>query len=225
MAFLPDRPAWLAGPWLDGLMHSPLLAAALAAMIVALAGSLIARPAPRIGRILRLGGNLALVAVVGMTMLQVARLSNPSLELALPRFGLPAQTVEGAETHVPMAEDGHFWIEAMVNGAPRRFLVDTGATLTAVSEELAAETGIAPAPGRMPVQLRTANGTMAARLATVDSLAFGNIVARDLDAVIVPGMGGMNVVGMNFLSRLKSWRVEDGDLILVPHHPQGQGAS
>jgi aspartyl protease family protein len=222
MAYLPERPDWLSGRWVDGLMHSPMLAAALAAVIVALAGSLLAGAAPRLARVLRLGGNLALVAVVGMTVLQVARLSNPALELALPRFGLPAQTVEGVETHVPMAEDGHFWIEAMVNGSPRRFLVDTGATLTAVSEELAAETGIEPSPGRMPVQLRTANGTMAARLATVDSFAFGNVVARDLDAVIVPGMGGMNVVGMNFLSRLKSWRVEDGDLILVPHHPQEQ---
>ena len=222
MAYLPDRPDWLTGPWLDGLIHSPLLAAALAAMIVALAGSLLGGASPRAGRILRLGGNLALVAVVGMTVLQVARLSNPALELALPRFGLPAQSVEGAETHVPMAEDGHFWVEAMVNGSPRRFLVDTGATLTAVSEELAGETGIAAAPGRMPVQLRTASGTMSARLATVDSLAFGNVVARDLDAVIVPGIGGMNVLGMNFLSRLKSWRVEDGELILVPHHPQGE---
>ena len=31
----------------------------------------------------------------------------------------------------------------------------------------------------------------------------------------------MNVLGMNFLSRLKSWRVEDGELVLVPNHPQG----
>jgi aspartyl protease family protein len=164
--------------------------------------------------------NLALIVVVGMTVLQVARLSNPAMELALPNLGMPAQTVEGVETHVPMAKDGHFWIEAKVNDTPRRFLVDTGATLTAVSDEMAAEAGIEPAPGRMPVQLRTANGTMAARLATIETLAFGNIVARDLDAVIAPGIGGMNVLGMNFLSRLKSWRVEDGDLILVPNHPQ-----
>lgn len=225
MEYLPDRPDWLAGPWVDGLMHSPLLAAALAAMIVTLAGSLVAGASPRFGRILRLGGNLALIAVVGMTALQVARLSNPALELALPRFGLPEQSVEGVETHVPMAPDGHFWIEALVNGAPRRFLVDTGATLTAVSDELAAQSGIEPSPGRMPVQLRTANGAMSARLATVDTLAFGNVVARDLDAVIVPGGMGMNVLGMNFLSRLKSWRVEDGDLILVPHHPQAKVAN
>jgi len=55
-------------------------------------------------------------------------------------------------------------------------------------------------------------------------MAFGNVVARDLDAVIAPGTGGLNVLGMNFLSRLKSWRVEDGELILVPHHPQASAS-
>ena len=210
--------------WVSSLAQSPLLAAALVALVVALAGSLIGRSAPRLGRAMRTGGNLALVAVVAMTVLQVARLSNPALDLALPQVGMPEQRVEGGETRVPMAEDGHFWVEALVNGSPRRFLVDTGATLTAVSDELAAESGVEPSPGRMPVRLRTASGTMTARMATLDDLAFGNIVARDLDAVIAPGIGGLNVLGMNFLSRLKSWRVEDGELVLVPHHPQDQRA-
>ena len=208
-------------PWASSLTQSPLFAAALIAIVVTLAGSLIGGATPRLGRILRTGGNLALVAVAGMTVLQVARVSNPALDLALPQIGLPAQRITGDETRVPLAPDGHYWIEALVNGEPRRFLVDTGATLTAVSQELAGTSGIEPAPGRMPVQLRTANGAMTARLATIGKFAFGNIVARDLDAVIVPGMDGINVLGMNFLSRLKSWRVEDGELVLVPHHPQG----
>jgi len=210
--------------WIDSLTRSPLLAAALVALIVALAGSLLGGASPRLGRILRAGGNFALLAVVAMTVLQVARLSNPALDLALPQVGMPEQRVEGGETRVPMAEDGHFWIEAMVNGAPRRFLVDTGATLTAISDEFAAKSGIEPSPGRMPVRLRTASGTLTARMATIDEMAFGNVVARDLDAVIAPGTGGLNVLGMNFLSRLKSWRVEDGELILVPHHPQASAS-
>jgi aspartyl protease family protein len=211
--------------WVAALLRSPLLSAALIAMACAFVGSLLARRLPRGGRILRLGGNLGLAAVLALTAAQFARVSNPSLELALPRLGMPAQTVEGVETHVPMAPDGHFWVEALVNGEPRRFLVDTGATLTAVSQEFAASSGVAPTAGRMPVQLRTANGSMPAHLATIDRLAFGNVVARDLDAVIAPGIGDMNVLGMNFLSRLKSWRVEDGEMILVPHHPQIAPAS
>ena len=217
---IDDFPSWATGP-----MQSPLLAAAVIAIVVTLAGSLIGGATPRVGRIMRTGGNLALIAVVAMTVLQVARLSNPALDLALPQVGLPAQRVAGSETRVQLATDGHYWIEGIVNGEPRRFLVDTGATLTAVSQDFARKTGIEASPGRMPVQLRTASGTLTARLATIDSFAVGNVVARDLDAVIVPGLDGINVLGMNFLSRLKSWRVEDGELVLVPHHPQGGGKS
>jgi len=38
--------------------------------------------------------------------------------------------------------------------------------------------------------------------------------------VVSPAFGETNVLGMNFLSRLASWRVEENTLILVPHHPQ-----
>ena len=101
---LEDLPSWAAGP-----MQSPLLAAAVIAIIVTLAGSLIGGASPRIGRILRTGGNLALIAVVGMTVIQVARLSNPALDLALPQVGLPAQRVVGSETRVSLSSDGRWW--------------------------------------------------------------------------------------------------------------------
>ena len=73
---------------------------------------------------------------------------------------------------------------------------------------------------RQVVMLKTANGTVQARIASVTELRIGNIVARDLDAVIAPGLGETNVIGMNLLSRLASWRVEGRTLVLVPHHPQ-----
>jgi len=70
------------------------------------------------------------------------------------------------------------------------------------------------------VAMRTANGNIRAELATIAELRFGNVVARDLDAVVAPGLGDTNVIGMNLLSRLASWRVEGKTLILVPNHPQ-----
>jgi aspartyl protease family protein len=54
----------------------------------------------------------------------------------------------------------------------------------------------------------------------VDELRFGSVVARQLDVVVAPGLEDQNVIGMNLLSRLASWRVEGRTLILVPHHPQ-----
>ena len=60
------------------------------------------------------------------------------------------------------------------------------------------------------------NGTMEAQISNAETLSFGNIEAQGIDVVIAPNMGSTNVVGMNVLSRLKSWRVEDNTLILVP---------
>ena len=68
--------------------------------------------------------------------------------------------------------------------------------------------------------MQTANGTVTAQLATIEELRFGNVAARGLDVVIAPNIGPTNVLGMNLLSRLSSWRVEEGTLILVPNHPQ-----
>jgi len=124
-----------------------------------------------------------------------------------------------------MSRDGHFWLEASINGVPRRFLIDTGATLTAISPDTAAAAAVPQQAMRQTVTLRTANGSIRAELATIGELRFGNIVARDLDAVIAPGMGETNVIGMNLLSRLASWRVEQQTLVLVPNHPQNASES
>jgi aspartyl protease family protein len=121
---------------------------------------------------------------------------------------------------VPLAGDGHFWLRAEINGAPANFLVDTGATLTAVSAETAERAGLDPRPGGIPVRMQTANGAVAAQLTTIDELRFGNVAARGIDAIIAPGLGPTNVIGMNLLTRLASWRVEGRTMILVPHHPQ-----
>jgi aspartyl protease family protein len=74
--------------------------------------------------------------------------------------------------------------------------------------------------GLAPVRLRTANGTARAETGAIDELRVGNIVARNLRIVTAPGLGNLDVLGMNFLSKLESWRVEGRTLILVPHHPQ-----
>jgi aspartyl protease family protein len=103
---------------------------------------------------------------------------------------------------------------------PARFLVDTGATLTAVSSDTAERAGLAPRRAGIPIRMQTANGMVAAKLTEIDDLRFGNVAAHGLDAIIAPGLGPTNVVGMNLLSRLSSWRVENNVLILVPHHPQ-----
>lgn len=134
--------------------------------------------------------------------------------------GRETQAVVGEELRIPMARDGHFWATVRFGGIERRLLIDSGATLTALSVPTAEAAGLEPRDELLPVILRTANGDVRAQTAEIAELRLGNIVARDLPVVVSPAFGGVNVLGMNFLSRLKSWRVEGKTLILVPHHPQ-----
>jgi len=201
------------------LLNQPLLALALASMAVVLVGGLLRHLSPLLGGLVRGVGHLGLFGALMLTIMQVVRVSQGS-DLSLPQLGMPTQEVSGSETRVPLGRDGHFWIKATVNGVPHRFLVDTGATLTAISPDIADAAGLEPQPLRQPVLLRTANGTVPAKLVSIGELKLGNVVARDLDAVVAPGLEGTSVLGMNFLSRLASWRVEGSTLILVPHNPQ-----
>ena len=213
-------------PVLDQLAHSVrelprsgLLLAAVGAMALGVIGSLIIRPVPALGKLLRMASTLGLMAILVVVVLQLARM-DPRFEMALPEIGLPEQVVEGSETRIQRAPDGHYWLRAEVNGHPASFLVDTGATLTAVSTETAAAAGLEPREGALPVRMQTANGSVAADLTTIGELRFGNVAARGLDAIIAPGLGPTNVIGMNLLSRLASVRLEGETMILVPNNPQ-----
>ena len=174
---------------------------------------------PFVGRIIRFAISLGLFAFLIFILLQQAPYQ-PELSRIASSLGLDDQKVEGKELRVRMASDGHFWVKASINGVERRMLIDSGATITAVSQSTARAAGIDAHSGFTPVVLRTANGVAPAQTGSVDELRVGNIVARNLKIVTAPGLGGLDVLGMNFLSKLESWRVEGRTLILVPHHPQ-----
>ena len=199
--------------------QSMVMLTALVAMALGVLGSLVFRRLPALGRALRSVSTLGLMGVLLLVVLQLSRM-DPRFEMAVPELGLPRQVVEGRETRVPLAPDGHFWIQAKVNGVAVNFLVDTGATLTAVSADTAERVGLEPRDAGIPIRMQTANGTVAAHLTTIDDLRFGNVAAHGIDAIIAPGLGPTNVIGMNLLSRLASVRFDGSTMILVPHHPQ-----
>ncbi len=204
---------------LSELPRSGLLIAAVAAMLLGVIGSIMIRSTPALGKLLRAASTLCLMGILVLVVLQLSRM-DPRFELAIPELGLPEQVVEGSETRIKRAPDGHYWLRAEVNGHPANFLVDTGATLTAVSVETAEAAGLEPREGSLPVRMQTANGSVAAEMTTIDELRFGNVAARGLDGIIAPGLGQTNVIGMNLLSRLASVRLEGETMILVPNNPQ-----
>ena len=178
---------------------------------------------PYIGRFIRFASSAGLLAFLIFVVLSQAPYQ-PELSRFTDKLGLDDQQVSGKELKVTMAPDGHFWVVATIDGVPRRMLIDSGATVTALSPATAREARIQTGTGIAPIVLRTANGAAAAQTGKISELKVGNIVARNLRIVTSPGLGGLDVLGMNFLSKLDSWRVEGRTLILVPHHPQNAGS-
>lgn len=170
---------------------------------------------PFFGRIFRALFSLALLAFVLFLLVQQAPYE-PTLARFTEKLGLNPQEVVGNEVRIRMSPDGHFWARADINGLEQRMLIDSGATITALSQRAATRASITPQTGITPIILRTANGTVRAEGGSVDRLRVGDIEARNLNVVISPAMGDVNVIGMNFLSQLQSWRVEGRTLILVP---------
>ena len=127
-------------------------------------------------------------------------------------LGTPVE--QGKETRIPMAIDGHFWVEGKVNGRPIKFLVDSGATMTTIDRSEAVAAGVQISPQR-DQYVRTGNGMIRVSSARADELQVGGITRRDVGLQIAEN-DDLNVLGMNFLSSLSRWSVEGRWLVLVP---------
>jgi aspartyl protease family protein len=178
---------------------------------------------PYVGRLVRFVFSFGILAFLIFVLLSQAPYQ-PELSRITDKLGLDDQKVSGKELHVAMSPDGHFWVVASINGVKRRMLIDSGATVTALSQSTARAAKVGLGSSFAPVVLQTANGAATAETGKVDEIRIGNIVARDLRVVSSPGLGSLDVIGMNFLSKLQSWRVEGRTLVLVPHHPQARTA-
>jgi len=120
---------------------------------------------------------------------------------------------QGQESRIPMAIDGHFWVDARLNGRDIKFLVDSGATTTTVDRGTARLAGV-EISSRRDQYVRTGNGVIRVASGRADELVIGGIVRRDV-ALEIADNDDLNVLGMNYLSSLRRWGVEGRWLVLV----------
>lgn len=126
--------------------------------------------------------------------------------------GVPVQ--QGREIRIPMAIDGHFWVDGRINGKDVKFLIDSGATMTTIGRETANRVGVPVSPTRDQI-VRTGNGFIRVATGRANELTVGSI-RRDDVPMHIADEEDLNVLGMNFLSSLQRWGVEGRWLILVP---------
>ena len=126
--------------------------------------------------------------------------------------GTPVQ--QGQETRIPMAIDGHFWVDAKLNGQSVKFLVDSGATTTTIDRGTAKAAGIEVTSLR-DQYVRTGNGVIRVASGRADELTVGGVTRRNIRLEIADN-DDLNVLGMNYLSTLSRWSVEGRWLVMVP---------
>ncbi|HXG78467.1 MAG TPA: TIGR02281 family clan AA aspartic protease [Methyloceanibacter sp.] len=120
------------------------------------------------------------------------------------------------EVRLKADERGHFVFAADVNGRKATFMADTGATVVVLSYEDAARLGLSPQRLDFTGLAQTANGPARVAPVVLDRVRVRDITVRDVSAVVAEkGALATNLLGMSFLSRLKSFQVQDGELVLV----------
>lgn len=112
--------------------------------------------------------------------------------------------------------DSHFRIKGAINGIPVTFLIDTGATSLAISEELATKAHLEQ---QAPLVTETANGEARGYFTKIDKLDIGGVEVNNVSAVIIPGLD-VALLGMNVLSKFSIQQTNDTLTLTVPAQPK-----
>ena len=179
--------------------------------VMLIAGALIGRRAPIARGITSI---LAFLVIFGAGFIVFSfrdDLNYVAQRLEAEATGKPVSLAENV-IRVPIAVDGHFWIQAEVNGVPVDFLVDSGATMTTIGRKTAALAQI-PVSGQRNQIVRTGNGLIRVATARAQSVTVGDIERQNVRMFVADG-DELNVLGMNYLTSLTRWSVEGRWLVL-----------
>ncbi|PIE82055.1 MAG: TIGR02281 family clan AA aspartic protease [Cardiobacteriales bacterium] len=127
----------------------------------------------------------------------------------------PNQTVSfnDDELHLAVSGDGHYRVSGFINQQPVLFLLDTGASGIALSEELALRLHL---PKGSKVQSMTANGSTDGWMTSLSTITIGGVTINNMPATILPNIDNEILLGMSYLRHF-DWHHADGELILKPN--------
>jgi len=141
--------------------------------------------------------------------------AGPTLMSARPATKAEAVSSDSRSVVISPAANGHFQVEGRVDGRRMNFMVDTGASVIAISERDAAMLGIHPARSEYVAMVRTANGTVRAAPVELSRVEIDDLVVHNVAAMVMPdGALSDNLLGLSFLSRLRRYEYADGRLVL-----------
>ena len=132
-----------------------------------------------------------------------------------PAAASAAEAVDSRSVIVPRDARGQFQVDARVDGRRLSFMVDTGASVVALTAADAASIGLHPTQREFVAEVRTANGAVRAAPATLDTVEVGDLVVHNVAALVLPDAAlSDNLLGLSFLSRLRRFEYSGGKLVL-----------
>ena len=159
----------------------------------------------------------AIIAVASVGMASIAGRSADAPVAAASAQAGDAESVTDGESgtvHIERAGDSHFYAEADIGGTRIRTLIDSGASIVALTRRDAEAIGIdvdrLPATGTA----RTAGGDVPLRAVMLDSVDVGGIAVRSVQAAVIDAEMGVSLLGQSYLSRLDAVNVE-GDVMTL----------
>ncbi|RST29609.1 TIGR02281 family clan AA aspartic protease [Sphingomonas ginkgonis] len=169
---------------------------------------------------------LLLIGAVVAGALMPGSLSPSPVGTAPPKAPPPVQMVEasappptlidttaGPDTVIQRSPDGHFYVDAQVNGATVHFLVDTGATTVALTPQDAQGAGLQFDRASFQTVGATASGELKGSMVLLDRVSLGGRSAANVGAVIMDG-GTKSLLGQSFLSQLSAVEIHGDTMVL-----------
>lgn len=125
-----------------------------------------------------------------------------------------AEPGESGDVSLARLGDGHFYAEGDVDGTKMRFLVDTGASVVALSAADANALGLDWRDEELRMVGRGVNGEVMGKPVVLASVTLGDIEVRDVQAVIIPRGLHVSLLGQSFLSKLENVNISADEMTL-----------
>lgn len=138
----------------------------------------------------------------------MAQAATPVVEAAVGASGTDAQVVKGA--------DGHYWAEANIDGKAVRVLVDTGASVVALTRADALRLGLDPEPEAFTGKVQTASGVVRAAPVQLKTISVAGARVDRVEALVVEQGLEYSLLGMSYLGRLSAFSATPAGLTLRP---------
>lgn len=140
----------------------------------------------------------------------------PGDEAAQPRLAAVRSSATPFDegTVLARASDGHFYADVEVDGQPFRMLVDTGASVVALTGSDAEAMGLSWSEDEVAIVARGAGGPVAGVHATIPAMVLGQHEVAQVPAVIVPEGLDVSLLGQSFLGTIGSVRIDGNHMVL-----------